>query len=107
MLDTGMYCPVILPAVPDSTLVNPSSSATAQRHTLTHKRGHDNNNTYRAVSEEVCCALALDCISVHLMYFHLIIIIIIIIIYTENVEDGVTRCNNFVRTTALETHKLE
>lgn len=33
MLDTGMYGPVILPAVTDSTPVNPSTSAIAQKHT--------------------------------------------------------------------------
>lgn len=33
MLDTGMYGPVILPAVTDSTPDNPSTSDTAQRRT--------------------------------------------------------------------------
>lgn len=57
MLYLGMYSPVILPAVPDCTLVNP-----ATRDTKTGD-GHDDPDTYRAVSEKVvCCALALDCI---------------------------------------------
>lgn len=50
MLVAGMYSPVFLPGVPDSTLVTSSTTAIAKRHTLTHKRDeHDNNNTWPAL----------------------------------------------------------
>lgn len=52
MFDAGMYSPVILPTVPDSTAVNPSTTARAQRHALTHKQDRHENSI---LSEVVAC----------------------------------------------------
>lgn len=89
MLHVGMYSPVILPAVPNCTLVNHTNHiAIAQRQKKEMDR--NKNDTRRALSEKVLhCAVALDWIisfrCVCSMFCHLIIKIRII--YTNHIQD--------------------
>lgn len=63
MLDKGMYSHVILPEVPDGTLVKPTTAPIAQRLTLTNKQGIDIITTLAEIVV-VYCALAQDCIII-------------------------------------------